>query len=61
MKNRIVINIASNGNDAFVNDPARELARILKETAAKLEAGFTDFRVNDINGNSCGSVDHWED
>jgi len=42
-------------NDAFV-EPRPELARILRELAAKLEAGRNPTTVRDINGNLCGEV-----
>ena len=56
----IHIEITTNGNDAFADDCAWEVIRILRETADKIEAGQTDFRINDINGNGCGGVYFFE-
>jgi hypothetical protein len=42
------------GNDAFDNGVAIEVARILRETADKLENGVTDSIVLDANGNRVG-------
>ena len=48
------IKINSNSNDAFVDDDAAEVARILREVADKLENGERVFPIRDINGNQCG-------
>jgi hypothetical protein len=44
-------------NDAFCDDPAQEVARILREYADKIECGGTMERMlADINGNCVGSA-----
>ena len=45
------------GNAAF-DDGNREaeVARILREAADKIEAGYEDFTLRDYNGNKVGSV-----
>lgn len=45
-----------NSGAAFEDDPRRELARILRELAGKLEAGRSPTGLRDINGNLCGQV-----
>jgi hypothetical protein len=41
-------------NDAFAEDPALEVARILREAADKLESGCTGSQLRDGNGNKVG-------
>lgn len=44
-------------NDAFADQPATELARILREIAERVEAGdLPEFPVRDANGNTVGRV-----
>lgn len=43
-------------DNAAFDDPRPELARILRELAAKLEAGRSPTTVRDVNGNLCGEV-----
>ena len=48
------------GNDAFYDadgkpNPDPELARILRNAAAKVEQGFVQSPLVDINGNTVGS------
>lgn len=48
------------GNDAFgqdVADEKREIARILRDTADRLERGGAVLKVYDLNGNAVGGVD----
>lgn len=42
-------------NAAFDPDPTAELARILRQTAARVEAGATNGAARDINGNRVGT------
>lgn len=44
-------------NDAFVGNKHAEIARILREVAAKIEAGKYVTKLRDINGNTVGSVE----
>ena len=44
-------------NAAFEDDPAGELARILRETAHKIEEGYNAGQCRDINGNQVGNFD----
>lgn len=44
-------------NAAFEDFPGTEAARILREVAKKIENGYTDGRMMDINGNKVGE---WE-
>lgn len=60
----IHFSIDANGNAAFADEPATEIARILRETAKRIEAG--DFPegttpIKDINGNKCGVFSMEED
>lgn len=60
----IHFSISTNGNAAFADEPATEIARILRETAKRIEDG--DFPegvtpVHDINGNKCGHFTMIED
>jgi hypothetical protein len=41
-------------NAAFEDDPCMEIARILRETADKVERGKHDGRTMDYNGNGVG-------
>ena len=41
-------------NDAFNPDYTAEVRRILEVVSDKLEKGYTDLRILDINGNYCG-------
>ena len=47
-------------NDAFVENPTAELARILRKQAAILECSVADedfrIKVKDINGNTAGEA-----
>lgn len=44
-------------NDAFADQPATEVARILQDLAkAFLRGGFPAERLRDSNGNTCGTV-----
>lgn len=45
-------------NDAFDNDPTWEVARILRDTANKVEGSGTmrGFNLRDRNGNTVGKV-----
>lgn len=43
-------------NAAFADgNAASEVARILRETATKIESGHTDGKLRDSNGNTVGS------
>lgn len=53
---KIEVKAATNGNDAFESCPVRELARVLRVAADKLESGITDFTMYDCNGAPCGKV-----
>lgn len=47
-------------NDAFgtsAHSTAREVARILRRLATRLDDGATDGRIMDVNGNSVGHFD----
>lgn len=46
------------GNDAFADEPATEIARILRGLADSFEQyGRSQFRkLYDLNGNACGRV-----
>ena len=41
-------------NDAFVDEPATEIARILESLAKRVRDGETGGRLRDINGNTVG-------
>jgi len=45
-----------NSGEAF-DEPALELARILRELADRIENGTAPEVLHDLNGNRCGSVD----
>lgn len=45
-------------NAAFTDSPKAEIARILRETADKLESGVFVNKLRDYNGNTVGSVDY---
>lgn len=42
-------------NESFEPRPDYELARLLRETALRIEGGDTDHRIMDSNGNTVGS------
>ncbi len=44
-------------NAAFEEQPAQELARILRDVAARIERGTDCGTVHDINGNTVGRFD----
>lgn len=44
-------------NEAFSDDPALEIARILREVIRKLELGQTEGACMDVNGNRVGEFD----
>lgn len=58
------VTLESNGNAAF-EQPAEEVARILREAADAIEHSFfsppTELRLNDVNGNRCGKVEVFEE
>lgn len=61
MGERISIELNTNGNAAFEDEPASEIADILRKAATRIENGDfgqdgEGFRLNDINGNACGRV-----
>jgi hypothetical protein len=59
MAEKIFLELSTNGNAAFEDEPASEIARILRDAAKRIEHGnYGDggFRLNDINGNVCGRV-----
>ena len=41
-------------NQAFENDKSNEIVRILKETIGKIENGYEESRLYDLNGNPVG-------
>lgn len=45
------------GNDAFVPCPQAEVARILREAAAKIESDQFTFNLRDYNGNVVGNAE----
>ena len=45
------------GGDAFAGDGAREVARLLRNVADRVEDGQLDGQLMDINGNRCGAFD----
>lgn len=48
--------IIETDKDAFADNPKAEIARILRETADKLESGRYVNKLRDVNGNTVGSV-----
>ena len=53
----IHIEISSNNNAAFEDEPVSEMIRILRDVAQKLESGrIEEFKAYDINGQPCGKV-----
>ena len=59
MAEKIFLEISTNDNAAFADEPASEIARILRAAAKRIEDGdYGDggFRLNDINGHRCGRV-----
>lgn len=60
----IHVSVDSNGNAAFEDAPATEVARILREVAKRLEDGdYPDGNVpvRDVNGNKCGFFSYIDD
>ncbi len=47
-------------NEAFQEDRAAEIARLLKVVAKHLAQGFNDGDLVDYNGNRCGAWRVWE-
>lgn len=45
-----------NSGEAF-DEPALELARILRELADRIENGTAPEALHDLNGNRCGTVE----
>ena len=41
-------------NAAFIDYPATEAARILREVAQAIEGGALDLSIRDVNGNKIG-------
>jgi len=61
MAEKISLIVETNGNAAFADEPASEIARILRDAASRIENGDygsdgDGFRLNDINGHKCGRV-----
>lgn len=54
MKAKIEITM---NNAAFEDQPATELARILRECAVYSEEGATEMTLRDINGNKVGKFE----
>lgn len=53
----IHVEISSNDNEAFAEDPVSEMIRALYFAAHKLEEGRVEnFKFFDVNGNPCGKV-----
>lgn len=52
---KVTIKIDIKGS-AFEEIPEQEISRILRKVANKIEGGNTEFKILDVNGNSCGSV-----
>ena len=48
------------GNDAFADDCAGEIARILRVLADRIEQGLPDepIRLRDVNGNTVGQAEY---
>lgn len=46
-------------NSAFIEDGNSEIARIVRGTAQRVANGDRNFRVRDMNGNTCGSL-RWD-
>ncbi len=42
------------GNAAFTDYPAEEVARILQEVKKKIEQGYDEGNIFDVNGNNIG-------
>lgn len=42
-------------NDAFRDEPASEIARLLRDAARRVEAGDAEGRLRDANGNTVGA------
>ena len=56
MLNRFSLEIRTD-NDAFADDPAAEVVRILKGVVTALERGTRGAPLHDINGNRVGRFD----
>lgn len=50
------LEIASLANAAFAHNPRPEIARILRETADKIEQGRDVIALRDANGNTVGDA-----
>lgn len=48
------LGITNMENAAFADDASAEVARILREVAIAMEAGRTEGKCRDINGNTVG-------
>lgn len=60
MAERITIQFET-GNSAFDDEPETEIARILRDMAARFERdGFAPEKIVDANGNTVGSVTYDE-
>jgi len=57
MEETMVITINASGA-AFEGDPTEEIARILKDLAAKILAGRAPEKILDINGNAVGQIEY---
>lgn len=44
-------------NETFTDNPKAEIARILRETADRLESGRYVNKLRDLNGNTVGSAE----
>jgi hypothetical protein len=56
MTARLDLTLAS-GNAAFTDNPAQEVARILRALAQRIDDGAEgQFSLRDVNGNACGSA-----
>lgn len=50
----VYVNFATD-NAAFDDEPASEIARILRDVAGKIEAGQFENVIRDLNGNKIGN------
>lgn len=46
-------------NDAFSGNGEEEVARLLRNVAARVADGQTEGLIRDANGNTCGSFELW--
>ena len=63
MTARLDLKLAS-ASAAFTDEPGREVARILRDLARRIEDGAEgQFSLRDLNGNACGSafLEVWTD